>query len=94
MSVLTLSLCFDIAFLLAKRVKNSDPDLHWELYVKKKSSINYQHPVLLGFKDPPMTDFRWDPWHIVIVFANSAIQGKELDREFFVEAARYAERAI
>lgn len=84
MSAKTEEILWDIAMYVGDGFTRISPKLHWELFSKKKSDVDYNRPVIQGFTPPGIIPGRtlWmEPIGIVRVQALHFVdgEGKESD---------------
>jgi hypothetical protein len=66
----SFSLAIDIGMYLSQVLLNNVPSLHWELIVKPRNSLFYNHPVIKS-----TGKMICDPVHLSIVYAYGLING-------------------
>jgi len=66
----TVALALDISLYLAEVLLRQFPSLRWSLLTKPKSNINYNHPVIQGFKK----NLHFEPTSVVLNLTFSVIR--------------------
>jgi hypothetical protein len=77
------SLCNDIAIYMGELLIENASNIKWCFFIKGKSHIYYQRPVLIGFENVKNKNYCIDFDYLLCQYAHRLFQGGEKEGELF-----------